>query len=472
MTRLREVFFLIGLVALALGLAGCQPSVSNTPSAFVLPDPDQALVTLYLETSGSSMADLSLTLSGVDVLHDGVWIPLSQGTFQVDSRKMKDHQLLLGTSLLPAGQHDQFRLHLNEVRVGRQEPSVKKQADLVSVSVEAPVFLEGGDSRCLFLQWELGDSTDVQGNVPRFQMKDQAQPLTSELLYVMCDEIETLYLVRSDKNLVVYSLPLDGPVTDMKLDAEKQFLYILSQGARSLLVYDCKRNRMIDRIALAVTVEPHYFDLSADGAFAFISDAATDKIVKVDLVGGQLLQQVNVGYRPGRILYYEYGGTGHVAVSSPDSQQVFLLDAESLQVGASLAAGFDPEGLFAMGESLFVCDRGSQTVTAYSLRSRSVQANISVGRDPVSLVSDGGDKIYVANYGEQFLSVISAGQNVTLRRIPVGQGPFSFAFLNYRKMLYIANRKNLTITALDLAGEKTVATVPLGGKPLFIAVQD
>ena len=473
MTGFRNRLVFVSLVILSILSSGCQAPIMSATDAPIVAGPDQALVTLYLEASGSVSPDLSLTLSDVEVLHEGVWMPVVSAPVGVSAGKVRDHQVLLGLGVLPAGRHEQFRLRVTGVRDGRKELPMVTGDVFVSLRADSPISLDAGDSHCLFLQWHLDDCIDDKGRfVPYFQLKDQAEPLTSELLYILCDEINTIYLVRSDRNFVVYSLPLEGPVSDLRLDSGQQLLYILSSGARSILVFDCKRNRLVDRVALPVSVEPRYLDLSSDASFAFVTDAATDKIVKVDLQSGRLVQQANVGYQPGRILYFDYSGSGRLAVSSPDSQQVFLLDADSLQVTSSLSAGFQPEGLLATDDTLYVCDRGSQTVTAYSLRTRSVLSNIPVGREPVALASDGGSKIYVANYGERSLSVVAMGQNVALRQIPVDAGPFSFAYLNHRRVLYVANRKARSVTALDVAGEKAFASIALGGRPLFMAVQD
>lgn len=460
------------LVSLCL-CGGCHPNLVPLGTQPVVAGPDQALVTLYLETVGTGPANLSLVIGDVEVLQEGVWLPVISGPVEIKLTQDRERQTLLGLGALPAGRHEQFRFRLHEVREGRRVLPLTVEQSHVLLDDGTGITLDEGDSRCLFLQWQLDDYQDSQERfVPRFSLKAQTEPLTSELLYVLCDDINTLYLIRSDRNFVIYSLALEGPVSDLRLDKEKQLLYVLSRGARSLLVFDCQRNRLVDRVALPATVDPRYLALSTDGAFAFVSDAATDKIVKIDLASGQLVQQASVGYQPGRLLYFDEGSQGRVAVSSPGSQQVFVLDASSLTVVSSFSTGFHPEGLLVVDDVLYVCDRGSQTVTAWSLRSRTVQSHIPVGREPVSLAGDGGDKIYVANYGEQVLSVITRGQHMSLRQIPVGKGPYSFAYLAHRNALYVANRGSRTVMALDVASERSFATIPLGGEPLFLAVQD
>ncbi|BCA79356.1 hypothetical protein AOP6_1143 [Desulfuromonas sp. AOP6] len=460
-------------VMAAVLLSGCHPNIGREVTRPAMAGPGQALVTLYLETVGAGPANITLILADVEVLQEGVWLPVVSGPVEVNLARDRERQTLLGLGVLPAGRHEQFRFRIQEVRQGRRVLALASEQSHVVLEAGAGIQLDEGDSHCLFLRWQLDDCLDSQERfVPRFSLKAQTEPLTSELLYVLCDDINTLYLARSDRNFIVYSLAVDGPVSDLSLDKERQLLYILSRGARALLVFDCQRNRIVDRVALPVTVDPRYLALSTDGIHAFVSDAATDRVVKVDLRSGQLVQQASVGYRPGRLIYFDDGSLGRVAVSSPGSQQVFILDAQSLSLVSALSSGFQPEGLFVAGSVLYVCDRGSQTVTAWSLRSRSVLSHIPVGREPVSLAGDGGDKIYVANYGDQNLSVITRGQNMALRQIPVGRGPYSFAYLGHRNVLYVANRLSQTVTALDIASERPFATLALGGTPLFLAVQD
>lgn len=95
-----------------------------------------------------------------------------------------------------------------------------------------------------------------------------------------------------------------------------------------------------------------------------------------------------------------------------------------------------------------------------------VIATITVGRKPRALVWDSlDDRIYVANYTDSSLSVISGVTNQVLRTIQVGQFPYALCYNPSANRVYCANYGSNTITVIDAATYDVIATVPVGRNP-------
>lgn len=467
----KKYFFLtLSLFFLTLLLGAC-----GTSRTGALPSPaqaHQALVSIYLETSGSCEDKISFVVDNLALLAGNEWVPLDTKPVRVDTANMKDRQFLLGLAVVRSGSYARIRFRLTQTKTRGDVNFAARDALEINLPFQATVPLGQGDSTCLFVNCDLGNCLVKDGRlVPGFSARGQVVPLAGDLLYVDCDDIDTIYLVRTDRNLVVASLGLVGRLGELKVDEASRRLYIVSTGARSIYVLDCTNNRFIDRIALPLTLEPRFMALSTDGAFAFVSDQPTNRVMKINLNTGAVEQHATVGYRPERVIFFEDRGAGWLAISSFGSKQVHILSAETLVTARTIPAGLEPDGLVFQGGLLYVSDRGSRTVTVHDPRSGKLAARIAVGPEPVFLEAHSqAGKIYVSNYGGDSLSVMTPGQYTAFREIPIGLTPFALALSSRRQVMYVGNRKTKKLTVMDLNTERIKTVIPLGGTPFFIDI--
>jgi YVTN family beta-propeller protein len=431
---------------------------------------DKALVTIYMEPGTFCPAMISFTIEKIDLLDGERPVSLDTEPVQVDLDKVKNHQVLLGLAVVPPGSYTAVRLRLTQIRVGRDAAQEEMDDREMDLSLPVPVPLERGDSTCFFVGCDLTEElTDGRGFMPRFFVRGQVEPLAGELVYVDCDDIDTIYLVSTDRNFIVGSIGLIGRLGEIRIDDNRRRLYVISSKARSIYVLDIANHRFVDRIALPMSLEPQFMALSDDGNFAFITDTPTNQVHKINLITGVVERQTTVGYRPKRIIFFKNGGIEELAVSSPGSKEVIILNADSLNTVNTASVGFEPEGLLFLNSLIYASDRRGAAVTMHNLRNGKTEGRISVGLDPTFLMADpGGVKIYVSNHGEDSLSVLTPGQHTALRKIFGGDSPFTMALSNRRRIMYVGNRDTKTITAIDLNTEKILAIVPLGGTPFSI----
>lgn len=462
--------FLRILLALAaiFALTGCL--APSTERGIAL-SPDQALTTIYLSQSGPSTEGISFSLDGLALLSEGGWVDLGTGPVNVDSRPHRASQRALGLASLPPGDYRKIRFYLSRLKIGKSAIPPSKDQKLFELTLPEPIKLEATDSQCLFLDWHLAADESGGPTAPVFKAWGQGQTLGGDLLFASCDRIGTIYVIRSDINEVVASFGIPGPLGEIAVASDMRRLHVLSTGERSIFTFDALNRQLIDRITLSRTMEPRHLVLSEDARYAFVSDAATGQVLKVELASGHVSQQVRIGHRPERIAYAP-GSPARIAVVAPRSQQVFILDAHSLRTRGIVPVGMNPASALFFAGDLYVAEQASQTVSIYEEGSGRQLASIDVGFQPDYLFSLSDRKALVSNSGGQSLSVLVPDQATSFRTIRAGSNPTTLAKSETRQLLYVANRSKKQITVIDLASEQIEQQIELGGMPFSLAVLD
>ena len=425
----------------------------------------EARISLYLSLKAPAVSSVWFKVGRVSISQDGQdWVALREKPLEVDSAKIASGQLFMGVFQVSPGTYTRLKLTLEKAALKRNGKLVllslaKKEMEY---RIYPPLELREGDSTCLFLTWDVDAS--VRGGFsfqPLIQVKPQAISITSELLYVTCDDIDTLYVIRADKNWVVGSLGLGESPRGMSLDRRANRLYVVESGSRDVKVVELSTTRVVDSIMLPFVMEPMFMALSPDGSRGYVTDDRANYLLKVNLVSGAVENQTEVGQG----LYYPFylEEEGMLALSSSRSQRVYLVDPGDLRVRQEIRTGDTPEGLLAYGGYLYVANRRSNTVTIYHFGSGRV-TQLNVGFQPRRLLECNG-KVYVANYGDGSLSLLLPGRMVVMRRIMVGGTPFAMAYSQARGWLYILDRVGKRVGVLGLTSERIATSISLGGKP-------
>jgi YVTN family beta-propeller protein len=160
-------------------------------------------------------------------------------------------------------------------------------------------------------------------------------------------------------------------------------------------------------------------------------------------------------------------------VAEPGANAVAIVDTHALTVAATIPAGSVPSAL-ALGYSrgtvaLFVAASGSNAVQILDLSKRRVVSTIAVGTHPssVALAAPGSgivtsdindEELYVANIGDDTVSVISTNQQKVIATIPVPGGPLGVVVPATGGVAYVGTRSG-TILALSLAHHTLLGAV-------------
>ena len=464
------VFFLLSTF-----MAGCTPGISSSFKSLSsqVATPGNPRVSIYFAAVGDCSDELSFVIDSLEVYDGATWIGLNLDPVTIEHQAVRNRQTLLGLTSLPPGHYSKLRLHVTKIERGAGHVSDVQEGATLTLSISRDLNLSVFDSKCLFLNWDLTACMEESAHqLPRISASGQSPSVAGEILYVVCDNIDTLFLVRTDTQFITSSMGFPSHLGDVKYDSARQRLYLVGTSARVVYVIDTVNNQVIDRIPLPSLIQPEFMTLSADGTAAFVTDASTDRIVRLDLVRRTVDTGAPIGISPDRILYFEDSGREQLAMSSKDSQQVYIVNPESLSVESTLSVDVSPGGLLFQNGLLYVCDRGGSTVTVFSLAEKRLLRRINVSANPLSIIGSELGRIYIGHSKQSSLSVIAPQQFSAQRRLRVDYGTFDMAYFPVRQMLYAAHREARKVSVVDLSHEKKINEIAFAGTIFSIEMQD
>lgn len=94
---------------------------------------------------------------------------------------------------------------------------------------------------------------------------------------------------------------------------------------------------------------------------------------------------------------------------------------------------------------------------------RAAVDTIPVGDNPLGVtVSPLGNRVYVANAGDDSVSVIGRPSNTVLATIPVGDSPAGVTVGGLGTLLYVTNQGSDSVSVISTLTNTVVATIPVG----------
>lgn len=88
----------------------------------------------------------------------------------------------------------------------------------------------------------------------------------------------------------------------------------------------------------------------------------------------------------------------------------------------------------------YIANSGDDTVTVINTSNNNVETTVGVGDEPISAaVTPDGKFVYVTNFMSNNVSVINTFSNTVVQTVGVGQGPFGVAVSPDGKYAYVSN---------------------------------
>ncbi len=459
-----------GLVSL---LCGCVAGGGAGSGAGVVA-PDAGLLSLFLNLQQNRGPDLEMRLGSIEILSGGgTWQAVTGHVVTVRSGRVGDRRILLARTSLAPGNYHRLRLTLVDALLheGRAERILTPVTRVAELAIPDSLFVGRGDSRSLFLSWDVPSSL-AGGNSfrPVLSLAPRLKNLIADVAYVACPDINTVYMIRTDRNWVYDSLGVAGAPSYLLRapQAATGSLYALTPADMGVKRIAAAANRVVETYRLSMAGRLTHMALGPQGRWAYIVDRARGNILRLDLRSGSVDRRVRLGYGPVYIIYLEKMNL--LAVSLSFSQSVVLVDPETLATVRSISTSGRPEGLAVWRDKLlYIAESGSNTVLQYDLELGSAGRRIPVGFSPRRILAL-DDAIYVADYGSASLSILRPGQLGIARTLPLSGRPLEVADIHGRKLIYVGNEEEEAISIVDPVSMKSVGLIPLGARPAGITV--
>jgi DNA-binding beta-propeller fold protein YncE len=463
---------LLWLMLVLMGLSGCGTG-SVSQNSLLAGDQSKekkgmATLSVFLHLDDSQGKPLWMRLDSIEITGEEGNHFLQADPVEVQSNKIEQGQLFLGRQSVPIGRYQglSFSIAKAALLVKGQKTMLALDTPNIDLKLTGDLYLRQGDSLSLFVTWDTTQS--LMGTAlfsPALTATIQDIPLATDLAYISCPDIDTLYVIRTDLNRVCGSLGIAGRPSSLSVHPAQNRLFVLSRKQATIKVIELSSNRLVDEIKIPMMLKPDKMVTSPDGEWAYVIESRRDLMVRVDLDKGGLSGHTTLsGKRPHFLTYL--ADQKMLAVSAEHSQKITLLDPVTLNETYYIGVGNGAEGVLQFNNSLYVAERKTNTISAYLLPSGVKQGRLTVGSGPVRLASaENGWYIFATSHDAGEIAIIRPGQYNVIKEIDVGGAPRNMAFDGQRKWLYVTDEKEGGIIVIDLSTLRVVHRISLGAIP-------
>jgi YVTN family beta-propeller protein len=122
-------------------------------------------------------------------------------------------------------------------------------------------------------------------------------------------------------------------------------------------------------------------------------------------------------------------------------------------------------------QNAYIANYGDNTVSVINTMTNLVNATIPVGNTPIGVsVNPDGSRVYVANNGDTTVSVINTAIDRVIATVTVGRNPWGIAVTPDGSMVYVANDSSNTVSVIDASNYSVPVTIPVGNLPIGLAI--
>jgi YVTN family beta-propeller protein len=175
---------------------------------------------------------------------------------------------------------------------------------------------------------------------------------------------------------------------------------------------------------ITVGASPSGIAVTPDGSKLYVANREADTVSVVDVAARREATVIPVGQHPFGITLDAAAGRAYTANVTGDD--VSVIDVAAGREIGRIPTGRRPYVIALAGGRGFVTDQYGGSVTAFDLATLKPITDIDVGDHPEGIEADEAGRVYVANWGDNTLSVLDSQTLKVLRTIPTGNGPRSF----------------------------------------------
>jgi DNA-binding beta-propeller fold protein YncE len=466
------------LVAMIMLFAGCGSlkGLSNFESACEQPAAfdGAANLSLFLNINHrNSTTNLSLKISSVEILVDELWIPLFSEPININSADAILTQKFIGRQWIRGRYCRGVKIKVAGATIVRSanEQALPLVNHEVEIMLQNPISLDVDSRKVMLIDWEPEKSVLDSGfsGLGMTAYEGGAARITANLAYVACPDLDTVYIVRTDKYQVVGAFAVKGSPTYLTVDATNKKIYVLASMLNKIIPYDVYTLLPTNEFLIPMANSPIFMTVNNRTQTAFVLDAQ-GVITSIDLLSGNMLMRNRVGNGPNYLYYIE--GLDKLAVSSSIDQSVYLLNPDSLVVEDFVSLGSAPGGLVSLGNNLYIAESSVNAVSVYDLGARKILKKIHVGFEPTRFVTHDGS-VYVTNYLDGSISIIQGEQLSVSKEMDVGKNAREMAVSEKQRLILVgAGDCNGFLAVVDTTGNHVIGQVELGAKTLGMTVID
>jgi hypothetical protein len=467
------------IVFLAIILSGCAAAhfdllASSSPVCDeTLPD-DQtgARFSLFLNLEHPDPPEVEIEVLDVELLIDDQWVGVLSAARLLNSKVIGTGQVFLAGRKLAGRSCKGVRLTIGSTYLlgsGGKRPLTLATAETALLFQNGQLDFADGDSRVLKLVWDVEASLDQDG-FTGLALRVEPEPvtrITSNLAYVACPEIDTVFAIMTDKRQVYDALAVSGSPSYLVIDEIEKKIIVLAPAEESIKIYNLTTNDLDRELKIPMAHGAEYLAVSADRQVGYVLDRQ-GILTSLDLVSGVMLNRDRIGKQPNYLI--DLPGQGKLALSSTIDQSLYLVNSQSLAVEEIIPLSAPAAGLALWGNFLYIAEKSVNDVEIYDLGERRMLRRVVVGQEP-SRIQVNGNNVYIANRRDGSLSVMPGGQLSVSKVVAVGDEVGEMAVAENQHLLFVGEESCAgKIAVLDSTANQVIGKIELGARPHGIAV--
>ena len=255
-------------------------------------------------------------------------------------------------------------------------------------------------------------------------------------------------------------------------------MYVANSGSDKISVFSLKNNTKINNIDVGTKIEDvpvrdHPADIDINKYFNMIY--VTNFYGNMSVIYGTnntTIKEIRVGGNPAAIDVSDF--TDQVFVADGASDVISVINGSSITKIKEIRVGDNPTaiGFNEKTKVVYVANQAvpwlpptnnSNSISVISaIKHEKIADDIAVGRFPISLgINELTNLVYVANSGDDSVSVIAGENNTKIKDIPVGDKPVDIAVNEDTNTVYVVNYGSNSISVIDGVNNEVVARVIL-----------
>lgn len=410
--------------------------------------------------------NLNVKINSIELLVDDMWIPLSSPVTEVNSSGPISIQRFLGRQWVKGKYCRGVRINVAGATLSRSTGKhalsiINAEAEVI---LQSPILLEVGSRKVLLIEWDPEKSVSSAGfeRMAFTAYEGGVSRITANLAYVACPDLDTVYVIRTDKFQVVDAFAVKGKPTYLAVDPDNKKIYVLASSLNKIIPFDTYTHLPAIEIQIPMANSPIFMTVNNPTRTAYVLDAQ-GVLTSIDLVSGNMLGRNRVGNGPNYLHYI--AGLERLAVSSSFDKAVYLVNPGTLSVEDFISLGSAPLGLVSWKNYLYIAEGSANTVSMYDLSAKMMLKNIHVGFEPARLVTS-YDFVFVTNFRDGSLSIMPGGQYSVSKEVAVGKNAREMAVAEKQRLIFVGEGDcDGSLAVVDTTGNNVIARIELGTMP-------
>lgn len=270
--------------------------------------------------------------------------------------------------------------------------------------------------------------------------------------------------------LVTQTIQVGTGPTGVAVSPDGARVYVANNGSGNVSVISTDTNSVVATVPTAGT--SYGVAVTPDGSRIYVADHHAFTVSVISAATNQVVASIPMPVKPFHLAVTPDGSAVYATCADICNTLTKISTATNTVVGTT-TVGTYPVGVDVSpdGSKVYVAHNVTQDVRVVSTATGDVVATIALNA-PLGgvVVAPAGDKLYVGaaapgGSGAGTLFTLSTATNAVVGSVGVGSVPIGLALTSDGKTAYIANRGDDTVSIVDTATQTVKAVVPVGNQP-------